>query len=152
MSPRAAWRLESLGFGEVYDYVAGKADWLANGLPTEGTAAGTPRIGTRAHRDTPTCGLGDRVAAAAQRAVDNGYDFCVVVNAETIVLGILEARVLHEQPDSLVEAAMRAGPSTFRPSTPVGELRDFLTTRRLHRALVTTSAGRLIGTLFLHEL
>ncbi len=23
MSPRATWRLESLGFGEVYDYVAG---------------------------------------------------------------------------------------------------------------------------------
>ena len=26
MSPRAAWRLESLGFTEVYDYVDGKAD------------------------------------------------------------------------------------------------------------------------------
>ena len=36
MSPRAACRLESLGFGEVYDYVAGKLDWMAAGLPTEG--------------------------------------------------------------------------------------------------------------------
>jgi hypothetical protein len=27
MSPRAAWRLESIGFGQVYDYAAGKADW-----------------------------------------------------------------------------------------------------------------------------
>ena len=35
MSPRAAWRLESLGFARVYDYVAGKADWMAAGLPTE---------------------------------------------------------------------------------------------------------------------
>ena len=32
MSPRAAWRLESLGFSHVYDYVAGKIDWLAAGL------------------------------------------------------------------------------------------------------------------------
>jgi hypothetical protein len=35
MSPRAACRLELLGFTQVYDNVAGKADWLAHGLPTE---------------------------------------------------------------------------------------------------------------------
>ena len=29
MSPRAACRLELLGFTQVYDYVLGKADWLA---------------------------------------------------------------------------------------------------------------------------
>ena len=36
MSPRAAARLESLGFRQVYDYVAGEADWFASGLPMEG--------------------------------------------------------------------------------------------------------------------
>src|SRR5689334_6170303 len=35
LSPRAAARLESLGFADVYDYAAGKADWIAMGLPTE---------------------------------------------------------------------------------------------------------------------
>src|SRR5438309_12115020 len=34
MSPRAAWRLESVGFSEVSDYVAGKNDWMSAGLPT----------------------------------------------------------------------------------------------------------------------
>ncbi len=29
MSPRAAARLETLGFTKVYDYVGGKTDWLA---------------------------------------------------------------------------------------------------------------------------
>src|SRR5438046_1961615 len=38
MSPRAAWRLEAAGFGPVYDYAAGKADWLAADLPVAGTA------------------------------------------------------------------------------------------------------------------
>src|SRR5579875_2330172 len=38
MSPRAAWRLEGAGFGAVYDYAAGKSDWLAADLPFEGTA------------------------------------------------------------------------------------------------------------------
>jgi hypothetical protein len=43
MSPRAACRLETLGFPEVHDYVAGKADWLAHGRPTEGAQAAVPR-------------------------------------------------------------------------------------------------------------
>ena len=29
-------RLEGLGFERVYDYVPGKADWFASGLPREG--------------------------------------------------------------------------------------------------------------------
>ena len=40
MSPRAAWRLEAAGFGPVYDYAAGKTDWLAADLLFEGTAGG----------------------------------------------------------------------------------------------------------------
>ena len=43
MSPRAACRLQTLGFTNVYDYVLGKADWLAHGLPTEGEQADVPR-------------------------------------------------------------------------------------------------------------
>jgi 3-mercaptopyruvate sulfurtransferase SseA len=38
MSPRAAWRLEGLGFERVFDFVGGKAQWRERGLPTEGTA------------------------------------------------------------------------------------------------------------------
>src|SRR3989442_6558444 len=152
MSPRAAWRLQSLGFAEVYDYAAGKEDWLANGLPTEGTAAALPRIGARAHRDTPTCRLDETVAQAATRTTDAGYDHCVVVNDAGVVLGILESTVLREHPRSRVDTVMRSGPSTFRPSTPVEELRDFLAERDLRRALVTTSDGRLIGSVFADEL
>ncbi|TVQ33469.1 MAG: rhodanese-like domain-containing protein [Geminicoccaceae bacterium] len=32
-SPEAAARMEALGYTRVYDYVAGKADWLAAGKP-----------------------------------------------------------------------------------------------------------------------
>ena len=45
MSPRAAWRLETLGFERVYDYVGGKADWLGHALPREGEAASVPNAG-----------------------------------------------------------------------------------------------------------
>src|ERR1700681_849107 len=37
MSPRAATRLEQLGF-DVYDYALSKIDWMAHGLSMEGTA------------------------------------------------------------------------------------------------------------------
>ncbi len=43
MSPRAAWRLETLSFGDVYDYVGSKMDWIGAGLPFEGDAAAKPR-------------------------------------------------------------------------------------------------------------
>jgi rhodanese-related sulfurtransferase len=45
LSPRAAWRLESLGFANVCDYVAGKEDWLAYGLPIEGELAEAVTVG-----------------------------------------------------------------------------------------------------------
>src|SRR6266567_8778669 len=44
LSARAAWRLESMGFQEVYRYTAGKADWLAAGWETEGAQARKTRL------------------------------------------------------------------------------------------------------------
>src|SRR5919198_854297 len=55
MSPRAAARLEQLGFRQVYDYVPGKADWLAAGLQREGQAAGVPLAGDVADRSVLIC-------------------------------------------------------------------------------------------------
>jgi hypothetical protein len=56
MSPRAAWRLESIGFAEVHDYVAGKADWGSAGPPLEGTRGSDTRVGAYLRRDVP-CGV-----------------------------------------------------------------------------------------------
>ena len=38
-SPRAAKRLDALGYENVYDYEEGKQDWIEAGLPTESGAA-----------------------------------------------------------------------------------------------------------------
>jgi hypothetical protein len=45
MSPRAACRLETLGFTKVYDCIPGKAHWLARDLPIEGEDADAPTAG-----------------------------------------------------------------------------------------------------------
>jgi hypothetical protein len=61
MSRRAAWRLENMGFRDIHDYVDSKLDWMAAGLPTEGTNAQRPRAGEVARKDVPTCGLKENV-------------------------------------------------------------------------------------------
>jgi len=61
MSPRAASRLESLGFEQVYDYVAGKADWGSAGLPLEGAEGSETRAGAHVRLDAPNCRPEDRL-------------------------------------------------------------------------------------------
>jgi len=107
MSPRAAWRLESLGFREVYDYTVGKLDWLAAGLPTEGTNAQKPRAGTLARKDVPTCALDERLGDVRDRAHGQGWDVAVVVNAERVVFGLLRAKELAGDADQLISDAIR---------------------------------------------
>src|SRR5215211_9142139 len=119
MSPRAAWRLESLGFTQVFDYVPGKADWFASGLPREGKLARVPTIGEVARRDVPTCAPAEKIRVARERARKKGWDRCVVVNGERVVLGLLQERELSSDPEVSVEEAMRNGPATFRPNEPV---------------------------------
>jgi hypothetical protein len=62
MSPRAACRLETLGFEQVYDYAPGKADWLARGLPREGDKAHEARAVDVVRTDVVTCDLGAEIA------------------------------------------------------------------------------------------
>jgi CBS domain-containing protein len=147
LSPRAAWRLESLGFGQVYDYVAGKLDWIAAGLPTEGAAVGRPTAGTVARREVPTCRLEDSLSDVRERVRAAGWDACVVVNEERIVMGLLRAEELGREGDVTAESAMRPGPSTFRPHVAIDEMAKFMATHDLPNVPVTTSAGELIGLL-----
>ncbi|MGI8562528.1 MAG: CBS domain-containing protein [Candidatus Dormibacter sp.] len=147
MSPRAAWRLESLGFGDVYDYENGKLDWLAAGLPTEGTNASRPRAGDVSRKEVPTCGIKERLRDVANRVRGQGWDAAVVVSGERVVLGLLRSKELSKEPDQPVEAAMRPGPSTFRPFVAIDEMARFMTEHNLESAPITTSDGRLVGLL-----
>jgi CBS domain-containing protein len=131
----------------VYDYTAGKADWLAAGLPTEGEATGRPTAATVARRDVPTCHLGESLQDIRDRVRAAGWDACVVVNTERIVLGLLRAEQLGREEDLTAESAMRPGPSTFRPNIAIAKMAELMVKRDLPNAPVTTSAGELIGLL-----
>jgi hypothetical protein len=151
MSPRAAWRLEALGFEQVYDYVAGKAAWGAAGLPREGPAASEPSAGDAADPDVPTCSLDDDLVAVREQALKSGWDTCIVVNEQRIVLGRLGRKALSGTSDRTVEDAMNEGPSTVRPNVPLRELDDRLEKQDLETALVTTREGRLVGIVRRHR-
>jgi len=143
MSPRAAWRLESLGFTEVYEYSAGKSDWGASGLPLEGKATKSVRIKDLARTDVPTCGIADTVGMARQLAKDWGT--CIVVNEQRVVLGRLLKEELDGDPNARVGDVMRPGTSTFRPNVSAAAMLEYMDRRKHETSLVTTSDGRLVG-------
>jgi hypothetical protein len=145
MSARAAWRLESLGFAEVYRYTAGKADWLAFGLPGEGHDAATPRAGQIARRDVPTCALRKRLGDVRARIRAAGRDECLVVNEQHIVLGRLRGTALEAAADTIAEDVMESGPTTIRPDEPLMTLGPRLRDKHVDRIIVTTPDGRLLG-------
>ena len=147
MSPRAAWRLESLGFGEVYDHTVGKLDWMAAGLPTEGTNAKRPRAGDLARKDTPTCKVEERLSEVRDRVQALGWDAVVVVNDERVVFGLLRAKEMALDGDQLIAQAMRPGPSTFRPYVLAEEMAHSMVEHKLESSPITTSDGRLVGLL-----
>ena len=143
MSPRAAWRLESIGFTDVYDYVAGKADWGSFGLPLEGTVG--PRAGELARVDVPTCRLEEGLQEVRGRVRAAGWDTCIVVNAASVVLGQVGRRALASEDDVPVEAAMTPGPSTVRPSITLAAIVERMSKKKLTCMILTHSDGTLVG-------
>lgn len=145
MSPRAAARLQSLGAERVYDYAAGKVDWLAHGLPREGASTARPYAGDLARRDIPTCRLGDTIGEASARAGAAAYDLCLVLDADGVLHGRLREAALSGDPSAPVESRMELGPVTHRANDPVERLLE--ARPRARHFIVTTPRGRLLGVL-----
>jgi CBS domain-containing protein len=132
-------------FAKVYDYVAGKKSWGSFGLPREGTNVPERTAADAAHRDVPTCALDEPLAAVRARVRASGWDTCIVVNDQRIVLGRLGRKAVASDSDESVEEAMSTGPSTVRPSIGTDALLERMRSRNLTSYLVTTPDGRLVG-------
>jgi CBS domain-containing protein len=147
VSPRAAWRLEALGFKRVYDYAAGKADWGSFGLPLEGEHDSNTRVGAHARTDVPACSPDDRLPDVRDRVRATGWDTCFVTNAAGVVLGRLGRAALAGNDDVSVEEAMTLGPSTVRPSFELDKAVERMRAQNLTSLPVTRSDGVLVGIL-----
>src|SRR6266511_1950019 len=151
MSPRAAARLESIGFEQVYDYVAGKADWGSAGLPLEGANGSETRAGAHVRADVPTCRLDDRLHVVCEQLDESGWDTCFVVDKRRVVLGRIGRRAIRVREEVTAEEAMTPGPSTSRHSARLREAVERMHRQDLTNLPLTTSDGRLAGRLTLHD-
>jgi rhodanese-related sulfurtransferase len=143
LSARAAARLEQLGFDEVYDYVASKVAWLADGLPSEGLVDDARRAIARVHRDVPTV-PSDATLSDVAKVIDE-WELAVVLDADHVVLGVVRAEAAETAPELPVTTAMQPAPPTVRPSIPLRDLVSTMDKNGEAHLLVTTLSGRLIG-------
>jgi len=147
MTPRAAWRLEAFGYSPVYDYVVGKSDWLAAGLPTEGVRPHLPRVASVMDRSVPTCTSQDRIADIAARLATSGSPVCVVVNDSRVVQGRLRRKRISPDDTRSVEDIMEPGPATIRAAADLAETLERMTSREAACLIVSTPEreGVLLG-------
>jgi len=144
MSPRAAWRLESLGFSNVFDYMAGKLDWIAFGLPVEGEESGRV-VAERLLREWPFCQLAETTSTVKQRAQAAGARFCPVLNDEGVVLGVVEEGDWEAPERTPVEDVMDPAPTTLRPGYSIADAIERLDRYKKDAILVTSSDGKFLG-------
>jgi hypothetical protein len=133
----------------VFDYVPGKMDWVAFGLPVEKGQNGPSMVIERLERQVPTCQLNDSVGEAKRRAEKLGLQICIVVNEQRVVLGLIEKDDWEIDGDISVETAMDPGPTTLRPSYLIKDAKE-LVVKSGRDAIVTSSDGQLMG-IFRHQ-
>ena len=151
MSPRAAWRLEAFGYAEVYDYVAGKADWMAAGLPTEGNGAHPPRVAKVMDRFVPTCELAEALADVIARLGPSGAQLCVVVNEHRVVQGRLRLDRVDPTDPRSAEEAMEPGPTTIRADADLADTTGRMRQRGVATLIVSDPDGVLLGAVHLER-
>ena len=141
LSPRAAHRLEALGFTDVFDYVPGKAAWLGDGLPSGGLRRPEQRVGGIADPKVPTV----PADATIGQITDPLDDVAIVLDEHDVVLGVLRKETMGLDPKTPVIDVVQPGPSTFRPSMTVRELVQWFRKSDADRAIVSTNGGEWIG-------
>jgi CBS domain-containing protein len=147
MSPRAAARLESFGFTDVYEYAPGKDDWAAAGLPTEGDALAEPRV-LDAMTEVATCRPGDTVEDARVKLGEGDRRNVVVTTDDATILGRIRTRALESDGATPVEDVMEIGPTTYRANVDLEALVERMQERKSGSVLVSNANGQLLGILY----
>lgn len=145
MSPRAAYRLASLGFSAVHDYMPSKVDWMARGLAREGEKAGAPRALDYARTDVVTCAVDDVVGSLRHQVEASPFGFALVLGEDGVLVGRLRGTAINGDPQTRADDVMEPGPSTTRPDAAPAEVLSKLEASDLSTALLSDPDGRLMG-------
>jgi len=150
MSPRAAWRLEAAGFGPVYDYAAGKSDWLAADQPFEGTAR---LAGMFTRRGVATIAEPTPAAEALRLLDAQRFGAVLVLHQAGVVMGAAYRDAMASAPEQATAGSvMRFGVSTVRPSEDAAALGHRMGHAEVTRVVVTRSDGTAVGLFFAADL
>src|SRR5258708_4541027 len=122
-----------------------KVDWMARGLPMEGSKANAPRAIDFARQDVVTCRLDDVVGSVRPRVDASPHGFAFVATADGILFGRLRKATLEGDPDRRAGDVMEPGPSTSRPDLAPAELLAKLQQADLRTAVLSDPEGRLLG-------
>lgn len=142
MSQRAAWQLERLGFSDVYDFVVGKAYWLASGRPTVRSSE-IARVGSSVTASATA--LVDDKVQAIRESMASPSDV-VVIDERRIVIGRVRASDFEAAVGTdLIGEIMRLGPTTIRPDELVDAVSKRMANRGVGSLLVTRPTGELLG-------
>jgi Mg/Co/Ni transporter MgtE len=128
--------------------VAGKADWIAMGMPTEGIIAKATI--QRLVREVPTCELKDNLVDVKPR-IPSDWNICVVIDPKRIVLGLVDMNVVQDSQGS-IEDLMKPAPLTLRPGVLTADALAHFEKSHLVFALVTRSTGELMGAIRRNDL
>jgi len=130
----------------VYDYTAGKMDWLAADLPFEGTAQ---LAGMFTRRGVAATEEQAPVAEALRLLEAQGFGPVLVLNQAGVVMGAAYRDHLTAAPgEAAVGTVMRFGVSTVRPSEDAAALAHRMGHAQVTRVVVTRADGTLIGLFF----
>jgi CBS domain-containing protein len=125
--------------------VAGKADWIAAGLPTEGTGDPPTRVVEVMDRSVAACGPSEAVSEVIARLDPRGAPLCVVVNEHRVVQGRLRLDRLDATDSRPAEQAMEPGPTTIRADADLGETTDRMGRHGVASLIVSDPDGVLLG-------
>ena len=134
----------------MYDYVAGKAAWLAEGLPGDGLLTDSQRAGAYARPGTTTFDADATVADVVK--ADDDWDVAAVLGPGGALLGAIRSEVRDLPPDVTIDSVMYTAPPTVRPSVPARELASSMDDDGRHHVFVTTLTGRLVGVVYRADL
>ena len=126
----------------MFDYAAGKADWLAADLPYEGEA---DLIGRHLRRDVATVPVTATVRDAQELDAD-GTGPVIVVDERGVVQGAAYRDALEQaEPEAPIESATSFGISTVRPNEEVAALLERMDKAGIGRIAVTKVDATLVG-------
>ena len=132
-----------MGFHEVYDFVGGKLEWLAQALPVEGAGPHHAVAGDVVDHDVTTCGPRASLAEIRATLEERDTSRCVIVNDRRVVLGQVRRSKLDDA--SALDEVLEPGPATVQLTEPLGPLTERMQAAKVGSILVTTPSGVLLG-------